>query len=204
MLATHAWAADAFLRPDALQDQRSSWRYSALLTAVNNLLYATPDVVALGDDPLVQQMMSAVGFDERSYVAKRFASAGSKITGIALIDTVWKDAELRHLALEVKRQASAERTRCLLLPQSSLTRGVRGMVANAISLGRKATYSGKEIDVVLQHLRSARISTLHECAFALGGHRDPFGAVLAMGASGLIDIDRSKPITTSTWVTSNI
>lgn len=189
---------------DDLCTQRKVALHRAMRIGLDNLIYSRDCLVGLGPDPLLDQLMRAAGFRQLDYVATRFAACGASATVVVLAQRVWKDPDGRAQAIEVKRSARAERTRCILIPSSAVQSTVRAVVARTIARGRRVVFGREEEEAVLAHVREARISTVRGAAQSVEDHPDPFGVILSMIARGQLDIDRSRALSAESWLTTVI
>jgi hypothetical protein len=185
-----------------LKIERGGRNHHATTVALRAYVYAHPKLTALGNDPLVNQLMRAAGFGATEFVVEHVAVRGRPVTVIVLPRHLWRDPDCRRALLEVKAAAAAMRSRCVLVPHSSIVGNKRARAATTIQQGRRARYSEQQLDAVLTHVRMARIATIADCAAILPTHVDPFSAILAMIARGYLDVDRDQPITTASWITT--
>lgn len=187
----------------ALRDLRvKNGQFNATKVALGNLIYSHPKLAGLGGDPMLNQMMRAVGFKDTDFVAERVAVKGKVVVVIVLPRHLWRNAEIRHEALRVKADAASLRARCIVIPHSSIAGNLRARVAAKIAQGRSARYGAHHVDAVVEHVSRARITTIADCARVMPRHVDPFAVVLAMIARGFLDIDRDQPVTFDSWVTT--
>lgn len=175
-----------------------------LKNSARNYIFAHPKLVSLGDDPLVDHLISSAGFAEVDFVAIRLAAGSRFITAVFVPTRIWRDAENRASLLEIKRDARTLGTSCLLVPQRWVRAPTRSAVSRLIAHARHVRYTKAQEDEVFDHLHNEKISTIMDCAFAISGHDDPVAVILAMSASGLIDIDRTVPLNDKTWVSTKL
>ena len=191
------------LRQDA-RATRLIHEHRKLKNSARNYVFAHPKLVPLGDDPLVHHLISSAGFADVDFVAIRLAAGRRFITAIVVPTRIWRDPEARASLLEAKRDARTLGTSCLLIPQRWVRAPNRSAVSRLIAQARHARYTKAQEDAIFDHLHLAKIRTIMECAGAINGHEDPVAVVLAMAASGLIDIDRSAPLNDKTWVSTKL
>lgn len=205
---TNPYTTTAALSAYAIHDnarlQRLHHEHRKLTQTARNYILSHPNIVGLGDDPLVSQMLAAGGFAAIETSVMRIALFGTIITVICVPTRVWRDSDARSLLLQIRREVRDLRQRCLLVPQRWLRAGVRSAVARTIARARHTHYSTKQMNIVLSHLRSVRISTLAETAATLTDHDDPFGVILSMAASGYVKLDRSAPLHSGTWLAAPV
>lgn len=199
MLANLAGAfAPAFPNED-VRNARFVAEYRKLHQAARNIVSARHELVPLGADPLVDQLLSAAGFAPEDAFAMRLGAKGQMITAICAPTRIWRDPYALQLLLEVKRYAVDLDTRCILVPQGWLRAPVRADVSRTLARSRHAHFTKADLRAVLNHLNRKGISTLLDTAAALDEREDPFGPVLAMIAQGYVQIDRSAPLSRDSW-----
>lgn len=179
---------------------RFAAEHKKLATAAKNYAYATPGLVALGEDPVVEQLLSAAGFPKLDAYVLRLIAWGSLVTAICVPTRVWREPECRSVLREIKAQAAENLTKCILVPQWSAKAEVRATVARVLATARHTTFDRDDKNRVLDHLDAKKISTIGNAAALLRDHDDPVGAVLAMACTGHIDVDRSRILSGSTWI----
>lgn len=168
-----------------------------------DLVRTKRSTMALGKDPLVVQLAAAKGFKADDLVVLRIAVRTRLATVVCVPTRLWKDPASKQMLLELKREAKALRTNCLLLPQSCVRGNLRANNARLLARALQVSCSERERRSVLDHVREARICTIGEAASALS-HDDPIGVVLHLCAVGEILIDRSSGITAETWIYAKI
>lgn len=203
MLAFPPMQADDPSRHRDPRTQRIAHTHQRMLFALRDLVYSNPMTLGLGPDPLVMQLMSAEGFKALDYVAMSITVRGKAATALVVPTRIWRDPDARALVLAVKEQAAALRTRVLLVPQRSITSTMRADVAKTIGRSRGVRFVASHVDAVMAHVKHARLTTIAECCSFID-HEDPVGVVLAMAARGLVDLDRSRPVAASTFVSTTL
>jgi hypothetical protein len=182
------------------RSERLFHEHRKLTNSVKAYIYAHPGIVGLGDDPIVSHLAAAAGFAPVDLVVLRVTTKGRVITAVAVPTRIWRDTDARSRLIELKSEAQALRTSCILVPQRWVRAETRSSVARAIAQSRQTRFSHQQLQAVLDHLRASKISTLAEAADVLRDHQDPFGAVLSMTAQGYVDIDRSSRLRHDTWI----
>lgn len=178
---------------------RLASEFRKLAAAARNYMSSRPRLFPLGEDPLVRQLVSSAGLGELDVYIHRTGAGQRTVTALCIPTRVWRDNDSRRRLLEIKQQAKALRTSCILVPQRWLRAPVRSSVARVLAAARNISYSRRQKGDVLGHLKEARISSLYETASAIAEHDDPVGAVLAMACHGLLELDRSKVIGANTY-----
>lgn len=201
-LTKPAVAGTAYAIANDARSERFYYEHRKLAARARNYAYAHPRLVVLGEDPLVDHLASAQGFAAIDLVVLRLLAQGRSVTAILVPTRVWRDDDSRARLRQVKQDARSEATRCILVPQKWLKAPIRGKVASAIAQSQGVGYRREHVEQVLAHLREARICTLVEAASAVIDHRDPISAILAMSSEGLVDIDRSSPLSAGTWIST--
>jgi hypothetical protein len=153
----------------------------------------------MGEDPVVQHLVASAGFGAFDIHVQRVGCDGPIVTVLCVPTRIWRDPESRRLLLEVKVQARALRTCCILVPQRWLRAPVRSSVARVLAGTRHTTYTRRQMTDALSHIDELRITSIIEAASAIKDHDDPVGAILSMVCRGIVDIDRSKPIDADTY-----
>lgn len=184
--------------------ERHHHEHRKLKAFARNFAFAHPNLLSMGDDPVVEHLLSSAGFGPADFYALRITVGGRTATAICVPTRIWRNHEAKERLLEVKRDAAAIRTTCVLVPQRWLRAPIRSSVARTIANARNARYTRTDIRAVLEHLRTNRITTLAEAADVLSGHDDPFAVVLCMSGQGFIDIDRSAPLRADTWISARL
>lgn len=186
------------------KSERHQHEHRKLKASARNFAFAHPKLMSMGEDPVIEHLMASAGFGSSDFFALRITVNGRAATAICVPTRVWRDSDARARLLETKREASAIRTKVLLVPQRWLRAPIRSSVARTIANARNARYNRADVRCVLEHLRTARIATLADAANVLSGHDDPFAVVLCMSGQGFIDIDRSTPLRADTWVSARL
>ena len=204
IVALHAHAASSaashFSNPRLT---RLAEEHSKLCRNVDNYLSAHPDLVPLGPDPLVQQLVAAKGLTPRDAVVARTLVGNRLVTVICVPTRIWRDEYGKAALLEVKSEAATSgRSRCILVPQRWIKAPIRSSVARAIARNRRVQYSNRQLAAVLEHVRNRKITTLADAANHVPDHDDPVGMVLLLCGQGLLAIDRSAPIVADSWISS--
>ncbi|NGP16535.1 hypothetical protein [Devosia aurantiaca] len=186
--------------------ERLFHEHKKLLLAARNFVIAHSSMMLLGDDPLVDHLLTSNGFDTTDAAVVRIGLAGRSITAIAIPTRLWRDPEAKARFFEVKQQAGLDRTCVLLVPQRWLKASVRGSVARSIAFASRTRITRKQHAEVLDHLGKNKVSTIVETASAITGHSDPLSVVLAMSATGHVHIDRTSVLrgTTVVWLPADI
>ena len=157
-------------------------------------------VVPLGADPLVDQLASAKGFSKFDLAILRAVAKGTFFTIVGVPTRIWRDAQSRSILLDMKAEASACGTKCVLIPQRCIRTGVRAQVAKTLAMSNRVRIRREHAKAVKQHVYAMRVSSVAACASQVIGHEDPVGVVLALCARGQLLIDRTKPIGLGSWV----
>jgi hypothetical protein len=197
-----AVAGSAYAISNDARSERLYYEHRKLAIRARNFAYAHPGLVVLGEDPLVEHLASSHGFSSVDLVILRLLARGGAVTAIGVPTRIWRDDDSRSRLHQIKREARSDQSRCILVTQRWLKAPVRSKVSQAIAQSQGVGFTREQVELVLAHLRTMRISTLIEAAAVLVGHRDPISAVLAMTAKGLVDIDRSMPLSVRTWVST--
>lgn len=184
------------------RSERLFHEHRKLANCANAYVAAHPELVALGDDPVVSHLVAAAGFAATDIVILRVVAKGRMVTALCVPTRLWRDPPSRARLLELKREAEEIRTTCILVPQRWIKAETRGAVARAIAQARHTRYSHSQMNAVFNHLRQVKISSLAEAASVLVDHDDPFGVILSMCAQGFVDVDRSTPLRASSWIST--
>nr|WP_314256801.1 hypothetical protein [uncultured Devosia sp.] len=184
--------------------QRFFHEHRKLMARAKAFIFSHPRLVMLGEDPVVEHLVSSMGFGPTDLAVVRMASGGRMITAICVPTRIWRNLESKQKLLDIKREARIERTTCILVPQRWLKAEVRSAVARVISQARTTRYSRDQMNLVLVHVQSERISTIVEAANVIPEHDDPIAVVLALAAQGMILVDRSAPLRSETWVSARL
>jgi len=202
MFATPTFGASApSLRLDSdPRAERLLHEHRKLAACTRSYVQSRPDLASLGDDPLINQLLASNGFSAIDAVVCRVAFDGRIVTAIVVPTRVWRDQEARARLFEIKGQAAAIRTAVILVPQRWIRADIRNSVARLIAQSRNTRVQQKQLRDILAFLRKERITTITEAASVISDHRDPFGALLALAAQGLIDIDRSRKLAADSFV----
>jgi hypothetical protein len=184
--------------------ERFFHEHRKLMNAAKNFVYAHPALVMLGEDPLVDHLIASSGFGPTDLACLRIAGSGRMVTVICVPTRHWRNPEVKARLLEIKREARENRTSCILVPQRWLKADLRSSIARTIARARNVRYSRKHMELVIHHLRAARISTIAEAAGALTEHDDPIGVVLAMAAQGMVHLDRSSALRADSWISTRL
>lgn len=186
-------------------NRRRTQRLERMDRALRDLLYCAPTAGVLGPDPLVRQLLSAHGFQDIDVLAQRAVVRGQRVTIVVPATNLWHDTHSRSQLLAVKEQAAKEgRTRVLLIPRGSLCNGTRAKVVAKIGKSRGVRYDKRHVDMLVDHVSTARISTIAACTEVVAEHNDPLGVVLSLVARGVLDIARDRPLTGDSWVTTTL
>lgn len=176
--------------------RRMQHNFAALIAADSRL-------VDLGPDPIVDQLLSASGFDRRQVFSVRMFIARKGEWGIGRVHSrtavvassrIWHCEFDRSQLMSVKRAARDEHVDCVLVPQRTLAGPLRLSTAKAIAHSQSVKYSASDRLRVIAHLQSeGGWSDLEDCSAQIS-HQDPVGVVLAMVSRGDVHIDRSRPL----------
>lgn len=202
MLASRGLAVPLITFGQDARSARLAQEHSKLVQSLFNYVSTNPGLAALGPDPLVQQLVSAKGFPKYDIAILRVSTKSLIMTAIGVPTRVWRDAEARRSLREVKAEAAAEGTRCLLVPQRWVRGEVRGQVARTLALSHHVKVRREHIQAVADLLGAYRMMTLAQCASRISDVDDPVGVVLALCARGKLFIDRTRPIGPESWVAS--
>lgn len=184
------------------RDSRVTAEFRRMKTNFSAVAAADHRTDNLGHDPLVDQIISAVGLDGRQafsarlLVQSRQKGPGSyhRITALVVAARVWHCEDDRALVHEVVRLAKAERTRCIIVTQKSISARGRLASATVIAASRDVTCSASEHLTIVGSVLEQGWSTLGDCASLIRNHSDPVGAVLSIVAAGGLRIDRRRPL----------
>jgi len=190
------------LRADA-KTQRRFHEHKKLYSCASAIAYAQPGVVALGDDPAIEHLAAAAGFEHYDLAILRLCVGNRKVTVVGVPTRIWRDPDAKASLLEMKRDAATFGTTCILVPQRSIKGTVRASIARDIARSRGVRYRRAQMDKVLAHLRAAGVSTIAATAAAIADdHDDPYAVVLSLASAGIVDLDRSGPLRASTLATT--
>lgn len=167
-----------------------------------NMANAHPKIFLMGTDPVVDQLAGSMGFPPTDLVVLRLSVAGRSFTAVAVHARVWLSLDARARVIELKREARLSGTKCILVPHKWLKAEVRSSVARTIAHARNTRFTRVQMNMVLEHLRETRISTIAEAASVLADHADPIAVVLALASQGFVDLDRSAPLSGGTWLST--
>lgn len=179
---------------------RLASEFRKLAASARNVLHSRHHLTPLGNDPVVEHLVSSAGFGEFDVFVHRTGARERIVTALCVPTRVWRDSDCRHTLLDIKHRAAGMGTSCILVPQRFLRAPVRSSVARVLAAARNTPYARSHKKQVLDHLSTVRISSLAEAASAIVAHDDPVGVVLAMACHGLIDVDRTKPLASGTYV----
>lgn len=189
---------------DDARSERLFKEYRTLLNLSRNMAYSHPDVIVLGEDPVVEHLRAAAGFERTDLVIMRLLVCGRNVTAIACLTRIWRSPASKKRLLQLKADALKERCRCIIVPQRWLKSPVRCGVARTIAQARTVRFARRHAERVLNHLREVRISTIAEAAAAVTEHSDPVAVILAMASQGLVDLDRRAPLSGRTWLSARL
>ncbi|MBJ3786402.1 hypothetical protein [Devosia sediminis] len=204
MFATSLGGATPLFDLNDAKASRLFHEHRKLGNNAKNYISAHPKLMGLGDDPVVQHLLASAGFSPVDAYVIRLAAEGRMITAICVPTRIWRHEDCRLELHEVKKEARALRTNCILVPQRWLRAETRSAVARVVAQARNTRFTRAQMDAVLEHLRKTRISTIAETAHALVDHSDPIGVVLAMAGQGMVDLDRSTPLHPGTWASTRL
>lgn len=171
-----------------------------LRCAARDYCYATPGLVALGDDPVVSHLLAAEGFGVDDVYVMRVSSNGITVTAMCVQTRIWHDHDSFAALLRTKAEAAGLGTRCLLVPARFVRGSLRGSNAKIVARARSVRFSQAQSDELIRYVRAHRIATIGECIEQLQGHPDPVAVVLAHCAAGSIELDRTRPLTQGSYV----
>lgn len=202
MLATRGLAVPLITFERDARSARLAQEHSKLVQSLFNYVTTHPDLAALGSDLLVEQLIRAKGFSKFDIAILRVSCKRGVLTAIGVPTRIWRDTDSRRFLAEVKAEAFAEGTRCILVPQRWLRGELRAQVARTLALSHHVKVRREHLKAVLDLVGRYRMMTLAQCASAIEGVDDPVGLVLALCARGDLFIDRSRPIGPKSWVAS--
>jgi hypothetical protein len=195
------------------REARLASEHRRLRQNLNAIITADARLVDLGPDPLIDQLLSASGFDRREAFSVRMLIARSgqwlhgsvfERTAIIASSRCWHRKGDRDMLLAVKEEAAKVRVRCLLVPQRSLAGPMRLSTAKMIASSQHVRCTATDRLRIIGHLQeSGGSSSLLDCAGQIV-HFDPVGAVLAMVTKGDLSIDRTRPIGPSSRIDCNL
>ena len=199
-LRQRRYAAPALVLYDDPRSQRLANEHRKLEISLQNVLRSYPGLIPLGTDPLVRQLLTAIGFDTVDFVATMLLANGKRFTVVAVPTRIWRDLYCRNQLIEMKKEAKSLGTRSVLVPQRCIRGNTRAEIGRTLSRSRYVKYSDTQMDAVLNHVRRNRTTTIRDCATNIEGHDDPMGVVLLLCAQGILNLDRSRRISGSSRI----
>ena len=190
-----------FFHADAKAERRFH-EFKKLYAMARDYVLSQPHMMVLGEDPVVNHLLSSAGFAPHDIAVLRFSTKGKFVTALCVPTRLWKNPETRATILEIKRDARRARTSCILVPQKTIRAPVRAARSRLIARARSTAFSRKQVMMVMNHLDQVRIATVSEAAGQVLGHDDPVGVVLALIAEGLVTHDRSSPLGPETYISA--
>lgn len=187
-----------------LKSARHAAEAHKLRCAAKDLVFATPGLVALGDDPVVAHLLSVEGLGIDDVFVLRISANGCTITALCVQTRIWHDREARASLRRVKSDATNLGTRCLLVPARWVRATLRASTAKIVARSRAVRYTQAQSDALIDYVRAHRIVTIGDCMELLRGHPDPVGVVLSHCAHGSIELDRSRPLSVDSFVGSRL
>lgn len=167
---------------------------------VRDLVGAYTDATYVGPNPAVEALAAGLGFEAHDLCVTEIRFGARLITLIVVPHHVWRRPERMARAIQLRDLARCAGSECILVPQGLVERQPRlgnasllGVVGSAVRVG--ATDRMR----VLAHLIENGDCALGELA-ALVEHRDPYGAILHLAASGVVRIDLYRCISPTTMI----
>ncbi|WEK03876.1 MAG: hypothetical protein P0Y65_17030 [Candidatus Devosia phytovorans] len=157
-------------------------------------------IVETAPDSLLIHIVTSAGFSRDDLAWLRVMRGGKMINILVVPSRIWHNPESMALVFKARRDATTSGLRCLLVPQRWLRGENRSAAANLIARCSEHETSDIERRAVTEHIASYGRATVGTCAEILSRNDDPFGAVLAMHACGVIRIDLSRRIAPDSWV----
>lgn len=189
---------------DDLKAARRAAEAHKLRCAARDYVFATPGLVGLGDDPVVSHLLATEGLGVDDVFVLRVSVAGRSVTALCVPTRVWHDPEQRAALHRIKAEADEAGTRCVLVPSKWFRGSLRGSTARIIARARSVRYTQAQSEAILGYVRAHRIVTIRDCVDLLQGHPDPVAVVLAHCAHGSIELDRSQPLSSDSYVGSRL
>ena len=155
---------------------------------------AMPGIRVLGPDPLVEQLQGLCQLRQEDLVVLRIKANDHPVTLIGVPTRAWhRPAVKRNLSL-LKRAATREGHRVVLVPQSYIRRQPRLANSQLIAKCASLSVSATDRSAIVRFLTEMPVSDLDDAASVVGGP-DPVGCVLKLVTEGLLEIDLEHPIT---------
>lgn len=171
-----------------------------LRRAVADYVASRQGLATLGTDPLVEQLVSAAGFDPYDLAIVTVGARGGQFTVVGVPTRIWREPDDMLSLFGVKADFRSLRGRCVLVPQKWLNAPRRSASARAIAGSRNIALRHAEQVALLAHVGDSGTSTVEACAAVIRRHADPYGAVLALVARGHLLIDRHAKLGPGTTV----
>lgn len=155
---------------------------------------ASPLVSSTSPDPICEALWRAACFQDGRIAAVRARLPSKTVTLVAVPSDLWIDGARRGRVLALKRTAVRSGRRVILVPEGALRREPR--LGNAVLMAQAArTAIGAEDRIaVMAALAEEPGMALGDLIQVVRHAPDRVAAVLSLARSGVVDVDRRRPI----------
>lgn len=154
---------------------------------------ASPLVVSASPDPACEELWRAALHDG-GLAAMRVKLVSRAATLVAVPSDLWRDGTRRARALALKHAAAQAGRRVVVVPEGALRREPR--LGNAILMAQaaRAVIGAEDRIAVMAALAEEPGMVLGDLIQLVRHEPDRVAAVLSLARSGVVDVDRRKPI----------
>ncbi len=154
---------------------------------------ASPLVVSASPDPACEELWCAA-LEDAGLAAMRVQLATRTATLVAVPSDLWRDGARRARALALKQAAARSGRRVVVMPEGALRREPR--LGNAVLMAQaaQAAIGAEDRIAVMAALAEEPGMVLGDLIQLVRHEPDRVAAVLSLARSGVVDVDRRKPI----------
>lgn len=171
---------------------------AGMLTDLGRLLEvhvaALPGVVAASPDPVCEALWRGACLRDERLAVLRVKLTSKVVTVVAVPSDIWTDGARRARVMALKRAAARSGRRMTLLPEGALRREPR--LGNALVMAQAAqtTIGAEDRIAVMAALAEEPGIALGDLIQIVRHGPDRVAAVLSLARSGVVDVERRKPI----------
>jgi hypothetical protein len=169
-----------------------------MLTDLSRLLEvhvaALPGVVAASPDPVCEALWRGACFRDERLAVLRVKLTSKVVTVVAVPSDVWMDGARRARVLALKRAAVHSGRRMTVLPEGALRREPRLGNALVMAQASQTTMCAEDRIAVMAALVEEPGLALGDLIQIVRHGPDRVAAVLSLARSGVVDVERRRPI----------